>query len=67
MDGVALIKALLEHTGLPQESLGVEVDRLIQKAGLNKEMLSLDDIRMILEEYVHSVLPEAQRHLKTGS
>lgn len=67
MDGVALIKALLEHSGLPQESLGAELDRLIEKAGVNKEMLSLEDIRMILEEYVHSVLPEAQRHLKTGS
>ena len=67
MDGTALIKALLEHTGLPQESLGAELDRLIQKAGKNKEMLSLEDIRMILEEYVHHVLPEAQKSLRTGS
>lgn len=67
MDGISLIRKLLEHTGLPQESIGAELDRLIQKAGKNKEMLSLDDIRMILEEYVHSVLPEAQDSLKTGS
>lgn len=67
MDGTALIKALLEHTGLPQESLGNELDQLIKKAGVNKEMLSLDDIRMILEEYVHHVLPQAQNSLKTGS
>lgn len=64
MDGNALVKAILELTGLPQESLSSEMDQLIHSSGLNKENVSLDDLRIMLEEYLHSVFPEAQREYK---
>ncbi len=64
MDGNALVKAILDLTGLPQESLSSEMDQMIQGSGLNKENVSLDDLRIVLEEYLHSVLPEAQRSCK---
>ena len=64
MDGNALVKALLDLTGLPQESLSSEMDQMIQSSGLNKENVSLDDLRIVLEEYLHSVLPEVQREHK---
>ena len=64
MDGNALVKALLDLTGLPQESLSSEMDQMIHKSGLNKENVSLDDLRLVLEEYLHSVFPEVQREYK---
>ncbi len=67
MDGKALITALLQHTGLPQEGLAAEVDRLIQKHGLNKEHISLEDLRLVMEDYLHYVLPEAQQSLRKSS
>lgn len=67
MDGKALITALLQHTGLPQEGLAEEVDRLIQKHGLNKEHISLEDLRLVMEDYLHSVLPEAQQSFRNSS
>lgn len=67
MDGIALIKALLESTGLPQESLSAEVDRLIAKTGVSKDNFTLDDLRLVMEEYLHSVLPDAQREFRKSS
>lgn len=61
MDGNALVKAILDLTGLPQESLSSEMDQMIQSSGLNKENVCLDDLRIMLEEYLHAVLPEAQK------
>lgn len=54
--GEALIKTVVASTGLPHESVTEELNRLITKAGLQKEALTLDDMRVILADYLQDTL-----------
>ncbi len=54
--GEALIKTVIDCTGIPSDSMAKELDRLIAKAGLQKETLTLDEMRAILAEYLQDTL-----------
>ena len=54
--GEALIKTVIDSTGIPSDSMAKELDRLIAKAGLQKETLTLDEMRAILAEYLQDTL-----------
>lgn len=54
--GEALIKTVIESTGLPSETMAQELDRLIAKAGLQKDSLTLEDMRNILADYLQDTL-----------
>lgn len=54
--GEALIKTVIESTGLPSETMAQELDRLIAKAGLRKDSLTLEDMRNILADYLQDTL-----------
>lgn len=54
--GEALIRTMIDSTGLPQDSIAEELNRLIEKAGLQKETLTLDDMRAILADYLQDTL-----------
>ncbi len=54
--GEALIKTVIESTGLPSETMEQELNRLIAKAGLQKDSLTLDDMRSILADYLQDTL-----------
>ncbi len=54
--GEALIKTVIDSTGLPSETMEQELNRLIAKAGLQKESLTLDDMRNILADYLQDTL-----------
>ena len=54
--GEALIKTVIDFTGIPSDPMAKELDRLIIKAGLQKETLTLDDMRAILAEYLQDTL-----------
>lgn len=58
--GTELIQDLIKATGLEEDLISNELDVLSQKAGLKTEDLSLEDLRMILAEYVQDVLLEAK-------
>ena len=54
--GEALIKTVIESTGLPSDTMEQELHRLIAKAGLQKDALTLDDMRSILADYLQDTL-----------
>lgn len=58
--GEALIGELTEATGLPKELVDTELGRLIDSAGKIREDVTLDDLRVILAEYVQDVLLAAK-------
>lgn len=62
--GEALIKTLVEQTDLPADPVERELSRLIDKAGLTKETITLEDIREILAEYLQETLLEAKDEFK---
>lgn len=54
--GEALIKTVIDSTGLPSDTMAEELNRLIAKAGLQKDTLTLDDMRAILADYLQDTL-----------
>ena len=54
--GEALIKTVIDSTGLPSDTMAEELNRLIAKAGLQKDALTLDDMRAILADYLQDTL-----------
>ncbi|MES2963732.1 MAG: hypothetical protein V4760_07555 [Bdellovibrionota bacterium] len=58
--GNALIGELTEATGLPKELVDSELGRLIDASGKIRDDVTLDDLRVILAEYVQDVLLAAK-------
>ena len=58
--GNALLKTVVAHTDLPNDPVERELQRLIEKAGLNPENVTIEDLRSILAEYLQDVLLEAK-------
>jgi hypothetical protein len=63
MEGRALLKLLIESTGLPTEAVEREINRLVAKHGLLDTEVTLDDVRNILTAYLQDTLVEAKTHL----
>lgn len=60
MSGFELLKVLIEATGLPQESLEMELNKIITKSGLEASSLTLDQVRELLVDYLQDALTEAK-------
>lgn len=56
--GEALIKQLVNYTELPPEMVEQEFNRLIEKAGLKREEMTLDDVRDLLADFLQDTLIE---------
>jgi hypothetical protein len=62
--GETLIDELKTSTGLPAELVGAELERLMQAAGLNSASMTLDDLRLILADYLQDVFVECKDDFK---
>jgi hypothetical protein len=60
MDGLGLLRLLIESTGLPPESIEIELRRLIEKHGFSAETLTMEQVREMLACYLQDVLLEAK-------
>jgi len=60
MQGLALLKVLIESTGLPPEAVERELNRVLAQGNFQKEELTLDDVREIIAAYMQDVLIEAK-------
>lgn len=60
MEGLALVKLLIEQTGLPPEAVERELNKLLAKGNFQREELTLDDVRELLSIYLQDVLLEAK-------
>lgn len=58
--GNKLIVELTEATGLPKDAVNEELGRLIDRAGLERSDVTLEELRKVLAEYVQEVLLEAK-------
>lgn len=61
MQGLALLKTLIESTGLPPEAVERELNRILAKGNFQREELTLDDVRELLSVYLQDVLMEAKQ------
>jgi hypothetical protein len=61
MQGLDLLRNLVESTGLPPDAVERELQRLIAKHGIKAEDVSLSTLRIILAEYLQDVLLEAKQ------
>jgi hypothetical protein len=61
MTGLKLLKDIAAATGLPNEGVENELDRLVLAAGIKKENLTLDDLREVLANYLQDILLSAQQ------
>ncbi len=59
--GEKLLADVVTATGLPEDLVTVELNRLVAKAGKKPEDLTLEELRLILAEYVQDVLLAAHR------
>lgn len=57
-----LLEDLVSGTGLPRDLVEKEVDRLLEKYNLHDRPITLDDIRLIMVDYLQDVLPKAKQH-----
>jgi len=63
MEGLDLLKLLIESTGLPTEAVEREINSLVSKHGLVDTNVTLDDVRTILTNYLQDTLLEAKAEL----
>ncbi|MBI2811892.1 MAG: hypothetical protein HYX67_13840 [Candidatus Melainabacteria bacterium] len=62
MEGNALLKLLIESTGLPPEAVERELGKILTKAKIQPEELTLEKVREILSTYLQDVLIEAKQN-----
>lgn len=60
MEGLSLLKTLIEATGLPAAAVEREVSQILAKKNLKPEALTLEDVREVLSAYLQDVLLEAK-------
>lgn len=56
--GNPLIKTVVEATGLPEDPVQRELNQLIAQHGKNPDELTIEDLREIVADYLHSVMLE---------
>ena len=61
MEGFALVKTLIESTGLPPDAVERELNKLLAKGNFQRDELTLDDVRELLSIYLQDVLLEAKQ------
>jgi hypothetical protein len=61
MEGLGLLRVLIEATGLPVEAVERELNKILASRDLKPEDVTLDDVREILSSYLQDVLLEAKK------
>lgn len=67
MEGLALLRLLIESTGLPTEAVEREINKLVSKHGIANTDVTLDDVRNILTSYLQDTLVEAKTALNESA
>lgn len=60
MEGLRLLRLLIESTGLPPEAVERELNKILAKSNISPEKLTLEDVRELLSSYLQDVLVEAK-------
>ncbi len=58
--GQDILKNLIQATGISEELISPELKLLTERAGIPEQDLTIEDLRLILAEYVQEVLLSAK-------
>lgn len=58
--GPSLISDIASQTGLPEDLMTKELGALVADAGLDSNVVTLDDLRRVLADYVQDILLSAK-------
>ncbi len=61
MDGLDLLRFIVESTGLPPESLEKELTKIVSERGFEPGSLTMDQVREVLGDYLQETLVEAKQ------
>lgn len=60
MDGTALLETIISASGLPKSALERELARLLIDAQIQSDAVTIEQLRVVLENYLRDVLVEAK-------
>lgn len=63
MEGLALLRVLIQSTGLPMDAVEREINSLLAQRNLKPEDLTIDQVREMLAAYLQDVLTEVKTSL----
>ena len=66
MSGRKLLDQLATLTGLPGDSVNLELLKIVEKHGKDPDTLTLQDVRVVLADYLQDVLVEAKHEYSTN-
>lgn len=55
-----LLEILIKETGLPEDLIKKELNRLLKKSGLSPDQVTLEILREVLARYLQDVILEAK-------
>lgn len=61
-----IFKKLTESTGLPSDLVCAELEALLDKKGLNSTDVTMDELRLVLSEYLRNVISQAKDAFDQG-
>ena len=64
MEGELLLKALIDAVGLPETYVANELNTLMKKHNIQRDNLTLDQLRPLIAELVQETLLENKRALR---
>lgn len=56
--GMKLVDMVIENTGLPERPVREEMTALLERNGVNPETMTLDDLRLVMADYLQDVFLE---------
>jgi len=61
-----LFKDVAKATGLPQELITKELAQLVSNKGIENDNLTLDELRLVMADYLREVILQAKNKLEDG-
>ena len=62
--GKDILRNLIQATGISEELISSEIKLLTDRAGIQEQDITIEDLRLILAEYVQEVLLSAKEQFK---
>jgi hypothetical protein len=61
-----LFKEITDATGLPTDLITKELSQLVSNKGIENDNLTLDDLRLVMADYLREVILQAKNKFEDG-